>query len=127
LFYFTEEQEEDTMDVFSPFGVYTFTKEPTLENLFKASFIPVMAGTGFTLASLLNTMPGQGYNLLHGLANRADNLRYIAHQTGRALVGTVRRTPGMIAMAVLYGAGHVLQDLYHGLSGMYIGDMRFHR
>ena len=128
---FTDEEADEFFqfgqDIFTPFSVYQFSKEPSMENLYKASFIPVMAGTGFTLASLLNTMPGQGYNFVRGMAVKADNLRFIAHHTGRALVGSVKRLPGAIAMAALYGAGHVLQDMYHGLSGMFIGDIRWHR
>lgn len=122
-----EEEEDHLLDIMSPFGGYTFAKDPTLENLFKASFIPVMAGTAGGLVSLLNTMPGQGYNIARSFANRADNARFIAQHAARGAVGAAKRIPGAIALGVLYGAGNILQGMYHDLSGMFIGDLRWHR
>ena len=44
-----------------------------------------------------------------------------------AAAQTVRRLPGAVALAVLYGIGHGLQSAYYDLSGMHIGDLRFVR
>ena len=36
-------------------------------------------------------------------------------------------TPGVLASAALVGAGRFFQDLYYGIAGMHIGDLRFVR
>lgn len=43
--------------------------------------------------------------------------------------GTIVRTisPGILASAALFAAGQFFQDLYYGIAGMHIGDLRFVR
>jgi hypothetical protein len=82
---------------------------------------------GFLDAALFGTRFG-----LHGThAARMGMNRLMMAGAGTAVQhiarGTFARLPGILSGAALYGAGQFLHDLHHDLSGMFIGDLRWHR
>ncbi len=75
---------------------------------------------GFLDATLMGYMHG---GRLYG------NMSMAMRMTMRAGMFQIARKalPGAIAAAAVVGVGMYLHDLYHDLSGMYIGDIRFNR
>ncbi len=116
------------VDLMSPMGFIDFTNDPSTFNLAKAVYSPGIAMGGYSLASMIS---GEKIWLAERIMHSADMARRTAvvagRTAGRAALFTVRRTPGAIAAAAIVGAGLFLQDMYHDLSGMYIGDIRFNR
>ncbi len=115
-------------DLMSPMGFIDFTNDPSTFNLAKAVYSPGVAMGGYSLASLIS---GEKIWLAERIMHTADMAKRTAvlagRTAGRAALFTIRRTPGAIAAAALVGTGLFLQDLYHDLSGMHIGDIRFNR
>ncbi len=115
-------------DLMSPMGFIDFTNDPSTFNLAKAAYSPSVAMGGYTIASMLS---GEKIYLAERIMHTADMAKRTAvlagRTAGRAAMFSLRRTPGAIASAALVGAGLFLQDMYHDLSGMYIGDIRFNR
>ncbi len=115
-------------DLISPMGFIDFTNDPSTFNLAKAVYSPGVAMGGYSLASMIS---GQKIMMAERIMHSTDMARRTAiaagRTAGRAALFTIRRTPGAIAAAAIVGTGLFLQDLYHDLSGMYIGDIRFNR
>ncbi len=115
-------------DLMSPFGVLEFTQDPTLFNLAKAAYTPAIAMGGYSFAGFLSgTRIGFAERLMHSTDMAKRSIHFAAQTAGKSAMFAVRRTPGMIASAALVGMGLYLQNLYHDMSGMYIGDIRFNR
>jgi hypothetical protein len=116
------------LELMSPAGVVGFTRDPTLFNLMKAAYGPSIAFGGYSYVSWVTGIKiSLGERVMHSADMTRRAIHSVARPVGSIIVGTVRRTPGMIAAAMLLGAGHWLQSVYHDMSGMYIGDMRFSR
>lgn len=127
-------------EIVNPLGyvMIAFDDDPDLVE--KAEHALILGGSVATAFHLVTAMGTGGYwaNLPPGAKARffaqkkflGDLTVAAARTAGKAAhrgVGVVRRHPGVIAASVLFGAGMFLQDLYHDLSGMHIGDMRFVR
>lgn len=115
-------------DLVSPLGIYDMVRDPSTFNLMKLGYLPalnyaaVTAGSAFTGEKIAFT-----HRLIHSLDMTLKTYKAAGQVAGRAALFAVRRTPGVIASSAVVGAGLWLQSLYHDMSGMYIGDIRFNR
>jgi hypothetical protein len=120
------------LEPLSPTGLYDMVQNPSLFNLMKLGYVPALNFAGATAAGwVVGEKITFTHRLLHSLDMTYRAYRWGIMTTGRAVgsaaLFAVRRTPGAILSAGLVGAGLWLQDLYHDLSGSYIGDIRFVR
>lgn len=117
------------LEFMSPFNAYELVREPTMENLVKTAYMPSMAYLGYTGASWMVGQSGPGFWVRQAI--RYENIRTTVRAGSRLLrpviLGLGRLTPHALFYGALYGTGQYLQSVYHDLSGMYIGDMRFSR
>ena len=68
-----------------------------------------------------------GYTFGEVMAGKAGVIRIGAQHVARHSFAFLwRRIPAVTAATVLFAAGSFLTDAYYNLSGMHIGDMRFH-
>ena len=116
------------IDLLSPTSIYDFTRDPSLFNLAKMGYLP---GLNYAGMSAVGFLTGEKMlfteRLVHSVDMTIKTYKAAGQAAGRAAMFAVRRTPGMIAGAALFGAGMWLQSMYYDLSGMYIGDIRFSR
>ncbi len=113
------------LDLMSPTSLYDFTRNPTQFNLAKVAYGPLIGGAGYSWVSAIT---GAQIGFAHRVAHSAEMSLHTAKAVGTT-VGKNLRTIGWgaFAAAALVGTGLYLQHLYHDLSGMHIGDIRFNR
>ncbi len=120
------------LEPLSPTGFYDFAQNPGLFNLMKMGYLPALNYGAFTLAGWVF---GEKFTFTHRLLHSVDmtyrtykyGITTAGRAAGSAAMFAIRRTPAMIATSAVLGAGLWLQSLYHDMSGMYIGDIRFNR
>lgn len=121
-----------TVESFSPTGVWDMGQNPGMFNLMKMGTLPALHYGSSVGVSFIT---GEKIAFTHRLLHSADmtfrtykwGIQAAGRTAGSAAMFAIRRTPGMIASAAFVGAGLWLQSLYHDMSGMYIGDIRFNR
>jgi hypothetical protein len=102
------------MDLMSPLGTVELYREPTMENLLKAAYMPATAAAGAYWATLFNTMPGQGYSMIRGMAHTADTLAHVA----KGSVTAARKfIPAVTAYTLVYFAARAAIGTYHDIAG----------
>lgn len=113
------------LDLMSPTGIYDWTRDPSMFNFAKAAYNPLIAYAGY---SWIQALTGSSIQFGARIAHTAELTGHTLKAVGGSVVRGVRTlTPGAIFAAGLVGASLWLQDLYHDMSGMYIGDIRFSR
>lgn len=115
-------------DLVSPFGIYDMVRNPNTFNLMKLGYLPALNYVAITgAAAIAGEKISFTHRLIHSVDMTLKTYKAAGQIVGRSALFAIRRTPGAIASGVLVGAGLWLQSLYHDLSGMYIGDIRFNR
>jgi len=102
------------LDLMSPFGAVQLYREPTMENLLKAAYMPATAAAGAYWATMFNTMPGQGYSFVRGMAHTADTLVHVAKGSATAARKLI---PAVTAYTLVYFGAQAAIGYYHDVMG----------